>query len=110
MAHDAASLDEYNARNLQRFLSWVTLPVFAFAALFGVVYVLDGTIGIGVLALVVLANGGVFLLARRFVRSGALKQAAALICAGLLAIVVIAAVFAPIAPLGLAIQPLLIAA
>jgi hypothetical protein len=110
MSSGATSLEEQNAKYLQRFLAWVTPPAFAFAVLFGGIYLLDHTLWMGVLALAALANGCMFLAARQYISRGGFKQAVALICASLLAIDILAAAIEPVSLLGLVIVPLLVAA
>jgi two-component system, cell cycle sensor histidine kinase and response regulator CckA len=110
MAPNTVSSDEYSAKELQHFLAWVTPIAFGFAAVFGITYLMYGDIRMSALALVTFFDACILLAAHIWVGHGTIKRAVALICIGLLATDLLAAVIEPISPPTLVILPLLVAA
>ena len=85
MSPNTISSDEHSAKDLQRFLAWVTPIAFGFAGVFGVICLTEGNSWICVLALATFIDACILLVARIWVRRGTIKRAVVLICISLLA-------------------------
>src|SRR5689334_23340072 len=95
MSPNAVSSDEHGARELQQLLAWITPIAFGFAAAFGVICLIDGDIGMCMLALATCIDAGILLAARIWVGRGTIGPAVTLICISLLATDILSAAIEP---------------
>ena len=68
------SSDEHSARELQRYLAWVTPIAFGFAALFGAIFLLYGDIWMGVIALATFGDACLMLASYIWARRDQVKR------------------------------------
>ncbi|MEO7912847.1 MAG: PAS domain-containing protein, partial [Roseiflexaceae bacterium] len=110
MSPITVSFDEFGAKKLQQFLAWVTPITFGFATVFGAIFVIFGNTWMGLTALATFLAACMLLMARSWVRRGAIKHGVVLISISLLAIDLLIAATEPTSPPTLLILPLVAAA